>query len=148
MQGHSAFRATVVLLSAVVLGAALASGPSPAGAATILETATLGQSPLTLQGIGATFWIGARFTVAQQVQVDHIGANIQGAGTIFGAIVPLSGPGGLPTMPPSQIESYALAGTSFTIPSIPADVSVPLSAALARVPTASSSGWEPGTLTK
>src|SRR4051812_12423229 len=110
MRRHSAFRVTRIPLSSMVLGAALASGPSTVAGATILETATLGPPPLTLTGIGGTFWLGARFTVAQQVQVDHIGANIQGAGTIFGAIVPLSGPSGLPTMPPSQIESNALAG--------------------------------------
>src|SRR5262249_45437507 len=100
----------------------------------ILETATPGPNPVPGAGVGFLQWIGARFTVAQAVHLDHIGANIQSVGppsTIFGAIVPLSGPGGLPPMPPLQLESYARAGPQFPAPAAIADVSVPLSVTLA-----------------
>ena len=73
MHGHSALRVTGISLLLTVLGAALASGPAPADGATILETATVGTPPTTLIGIGGLQWLGARFTIAQQVQVDHIG---------------------------------------------------------------------------
>src|SRR5262249_29397042 len=116
MERHSTFRTTVLLLSTALLGAELSSVPSPVRGATILETATLGANPVARQGIGGIQYVGARFTVAQPVIVDHIGVNLAGSSTIFGAIVPLSGPGGLPANPPSQIESYALAGTTFTAP--------------------------------
>ncbi len=108
-----------------------ALGSSAARGGIILETATSGPSPTPAIGLGALQWVGARFTVTQAVQADQIGCNLQGASTVFGAIVPLSGRDGLPTMPPSQIESFALAGTSFTAPSSAADVFVPLSVALA-----------------
>jgi hypothetical protein len=105
-------------------------GSSPARGGIILETATLGPNPTPAIGLGGLQWVGARFTVTQATQVDQIGANLEGASTIFGAIVPL-GPDGLPTMPPSKIESFALAGASFTVTLTVADVSVPLSVALA-----------------
>src|SRR5262249_14232219 len=104
---------------------------SPARASIILETATPWPNPTPAVGIRGAQWVGARFTVTQTVQVDHIGANLEGASTIFGAIVPLSGPGGLPTMPPSQIESFALAGASFAVSLSIADYSVPLPVSLA-----------------
>jgi len=103
---------------------------SPARAGIILETATPGPNPTPAVGVGGARWIGARFTITQPVLVDHIGVNLEGASTIFGAIVPLSGPSGLPTMPPSQIESYALAGTAFPVTLTVADYSAPLAVSL------------------
>jgi hypothetical protein len=97
----------------------------------IMETATLGPDPTPAIGIGALQWVGARFTVFKNVEVDHIGVNLAGAQTIFGAIVPLSGPDGLPTFSPDQIESFALAHTTFTAPAAVADLSLPLSVTLA-----------------
>ena len=85
----------------------------------------LGPDPTPAMGIGGLQWIAARFTVSKSVQVDHIGVNLAGAQTIFGAIVPLSGPDGLPTFPPDQIESFALASATFTAPATAADVSGP-----------------------
>ena len=125
-----AIQTSLKVLTAAVFGLALGLGSSPVRAGIILETATLGPNPTPARGLSPLQWIGARFTVTQPVQVDQIGCNIEGVSTIFGAIVPL-GPDGLPTLPPSMIESNALAGTSFTAPSSVADVSVPLSVALA-----------------
>src|SRR5262245_33601347 len=115
----------------LVAAAALHLAPSRGRAALILETATPGPPPVTAIGIGAIQWLGARFTIAQTVQVDHIGCRIAGAETAFGAIVPLDGLSGLPTSPPAQIASYALAGTNFVLPTNFSDVSVPLSLSLA-----------------
>ncbi len=123
-------RTSLILITAAVLGVACGVGSSPARGGIILETATLGPNPTPAIGLGGLQWVGARFTVTQATQVDQIGANLEGTSTIFGAIVPL-GPDGLPTMPPSKIESFALAGTSFTVTLTVADVSVPLSVALA-----------------
>ena len=88
----------------------------------ILETATLGPDPTPAIGLGGLQWVGARFTVYEAVEVDHIGANLAGAQTIFGAIIPLSGPDDLPTFAADQIESFALASTTFTAPAAAADV--------------------------
>ena len=96
----------------------------------IMETATLGPNPTPAVGIGEIQWIGARFTVHKNVAVDHIGVNLAGAQTFFGAIVPLSGPDGLPTFPGDQIESFALAHTTFTAPAAVADLALPLSVSL------------------
>jgi hypothetical protein len=123
-------RTAVTLFVAAVLGEGMGPASSRARAGIILETAKLGPNPMPAVGLGGTQWVGARFSVTQPVLVDHIGANIQGAQTIFGAIVPLGGPGGLPALPPTQIESYALSGTSFPVTLSVADVSVPLSALL------------------
>jgi hypothetical protein len=131
MRGSATFGAVVILLSAMALGALLGSAPSGAQGSIILETATLAASPVPDRGIGGLQWLGARFSVAQPVQVDHIGTNLAGASTIFGAIVPLSGLGGLPPQPPDQIASYALASATFTAPASVADASVPLSVTLA-----------------
>jgi hypothetical protein len=131
MRRPTAIRIALTLFTMATLGGASGLASARARADIILETATLGPDPTPAHGLGGLQWIGARFSVTQTVLVDQIGANLEGAGTIFGAIVPLSGPGGLPSMPPSQIESYALAGTSFPVTLSIADVSVPLSVLLA-----------------
>ncbi len=87
-------------------------------------------NPTPAVGIGALQWIGARFTLHKKAEVDHIGVNLAGAQSVFGAIVPLSGPHGLPTFPGDQIESFALAHTTFTAPTAAADLSLPLSVTL------------------
>jgi hypothetical protein len=116
---------------ALVAAATLGPGSCPARAGIILETATPGPNPTPAAGVGGLQWVGARFSLTRPVQVDHIGANLEGASTIFGAIVPLSGPGGLPLLPPSQIESYALAGTAFPVTLSVDDYTAPLSVSLA-----------------
>jgi hypothetical protein len=124
-------RIAIPLTAAALFAAAFGLASSPVQAGIILETATLGPNPQPAFGLGEFQWIGARFSITQPVEVDHIGANLEGAQTIFGAIVPLSGPGGLPSMPPSQIESYALAGTAFAVTMTIADYSAPLPVSLA-----------------
>jgi hypothetical protein len=62
---------------------------------------------------------------------------------IFGAIVPLNGPGGLPALPPSQIESLALAGAGFPVNLAVADGSVSLSMSLTPGDHGVSSAWMP-----
>jgi hypothetical protein len=96
----------------------------------ILETATLGPDPTPAIGVGGLQWVGAKFSVHRVVEVEHIGVNLAGAQTIFGAIIRMSGGDDLPAFSPDQIESFALAGTTFTAPAMAADVSVPLSVRL------------------
>ena len=116
---------TVTLALGVMLGSGLARGD------VVLETATVGPNPQPEIGLGGLQWVGARFSISQTTQVDEIGANLEGASTIFGAIVPLSGPNGLPTFAPSQIQSFALANTVFSVTLTIQDYSAPLSVTLA-----------------
>jgi hypothetical protein len=131
MRRLTATRIAITLSAAAILAEAAGLASSPVRAGIILETATPGPNPQPAVGLGGIQWIGARFSITQPVEVDQIGANLEGAETIFGAIVRLSGPGGLPTMPPSQIESYALAGTAFAVTLTIADYSAPLPVSLA-----------------
>ena len=130
MRRTTRIRIALTLSAAAMLCGVPGLGSSRARAGTILETATLGPNPTPAIGLGGLQWIGARFSITQTTEVDHIGANLEGASTIFGAIVPLSGPDGLPSMPPSQIESYALAGTDFPVTLSVADYTAPLSVLL------------------
>jgi hypothetical protein len=114
------------LVVAILLG-----GGGAARAGLILETADLGGGPPGLIGIGFIQWLGARFSIDQPTQVDHVGGPLAGAGDLFAAIVPLDGPGGLPSGPPLDIESYALAATTFAAPATAADVLAPLPVTLA-----------------
>jgi hypothetical protein len=130
MRLSTPIRIAITLFAVALLADASGPASSPVRAGIILETATPGPNPTPVIGIGGVQWVGARFSITQPVVVDHIGANLEGAETIFGAIVPLSGPGGLPSMPPSQIESYALAATAFPVTLTIADYSAPLSVSL------------------
>lgn len=121
---RTAIRPAIALFALTLLAA-------PLHAAIILETAAAGPSPTPVAGVGGAQWIGARFHIAQAVEVESISVNLSGVSTIFGAIVPLSGPGGLPGLPPSQIGSYALAGTSFAVGLGVADYSTALPVLLA-----------------
>jgi hypothetical protein len=131
MRRPTATRLAITLLAAATLAEACGLASLPVRAGIILETATPGPNPTPAVGLGAVQWIGARFTITQPVTVDQIGANLEGASTIFGAIVPLSGPGGLPSMSPSLIASYALAGTAFPVTLTIADYTAPLPVSLA-----------------
>ena len=59
-------------------------------------------------------WGGSRFSVDETVRVTAIGGHLTTLrGTLFGAIIPLSGPLALPDFLPSQIEQFALGYTVF-----------------------------------
>jgi hypothetical protein len=104
----------------------LVPAPTGAWADIILETALLGADPQPAAGVAGSQWIGARFSLDTETIIDAIGANIQGVNMIFGAIVPIDGPGGLPSMPPNDIESYALGHVVFEVQQAVSDVTVPL----------------------
>jgi hypothetical protein len=126
------FRARALLTAVaanLALGVMLCSGPARGGV--ILETATLGPNPQPAIGVAGLQWVGARFSISQTTHVDEIGANLAGVSTLFGAIVPLSGPNGLPAFAPSQIQSFALASTVFGVTLTIQDYSAPLSVTLA-----------------
>jgi hypothetical protein len=109
--------------------------PCGARADFILESATLGPTGQVTGGpvLDPDQYLGARFQVSTAVQVDHVGGHLYEttAGGLFAAIIPLP-PGGsaLPTFPPSQIATMALAETTFTAPFPSGDVLVPLSVTL------------------
>jgi len=83
----------------------------------ILESATLGPTGQVTGGpvLDPDQYLGARFQVSTAVHVDHVGGHLYGtiAGGLFAAIILLP-PGGsaLPTFPPSQIATMALADRS------------------------------------
>jgi hypothetical protein len=119
-------RKSARLFSLVLVGTWLAIAPASVRADIILETALLGADPQPAAGVAGSQWIGARFSLDTETIIEAIGANIQGVNTIFGAIVPIDGPGGLPSMPPSDIESYALGHVVFEVEQAVSDVTIPL----------------------
>jgi hypothetical protein len=115
-------------------------GFSPARAALIYESA--GTGPGTGSSVvispwydfSAPAWFGARFGLAQPVEVSAVGGRIYVYGDgpmLFAAIVTLPLPEGLPSWSPLDIEAHALAVTLFDAPdTADADVLAPLSVTL------------------
>lgn len=103
-----------------------------ASAAVIYQSATLG--PVGQMGGAAlvhTQFLGARFYVPTTVQVTAIGGHLvqfPGGGSLFGAIVPLSGPMGLPTGSP--FDGSVVASTTFVADFPSSDYRTPLSVVL------------------
>ena len=95
----------------------------------IYESATLGPAG---QNGGATLagsqYSGSRFSLNDPVQVQGMGGHMFGidGGSLFGAIVSLSGSSALPSGSP--FDTTTMAATTFTLPiGADADVTVPLS---------------------
>jgi hypothetical protein len=97
----------------------------------LLETATLGETGQTGGIVLSKQILGARFHLDSTVQIQEIGGHIlghqthvkghperSGYGTLFGAIICLSGPTALPTETPESLT--VLASTTFT-PSFPSE---------------------------
>lgn len=117
-----------VLVSILILGGL--GFPQHAFAIIIYESATLGATGATSGGLGmdANQFQGSRFSVTQTTEVTAIGGHMRSVtGTLFGAIVDMSGP--LPAGSPFT-GGEVLASTVFTATSSSSDVSVPLSVIL------------------
>ncbi|MDB5352764.1 MAG: hypothetical protein JWN86_4011 [Planctomycetota bacterium] len=98
----------------------------------ILESASLGNTGQSsgTSAVGNQF-LGSRFQVLQDTVVDLVGGHIGGRGSLFAAIVPLAGPGAnLPTAGPSEIETVALASTTFSPNATSTNVELTLSVSL------------------
>jgi PEP-CTERM motif len=130
-------RSPTTWLGPGLMATMLALLPGTARAGLILETASLGPStPTEGYAINATSFLGARFHVASAVAVDHIGGHFvfqpgglgaipQGqGGSLFGAIIQLSGPTALPADAPFAFTP--LASALFSAPTPSAQVLVPL----------------------
>jgi hypothetical protein len=85
-----------------------------------LESATLGSlSGLPGVLINELQFLGWRFQVNNTLQVTDIGGHFtgEGAGELFGTIVPLPNPNAFPQVLPRELEKISLAATTFSIPS-------------------------------
>ncbi|MHC4093515.1 MAG: hypothetical protein ACYSVY_25125, partial [Planctomycetota bacterium] len=113
-----------------VFALVLAMGPSAADAGVIHESATMGaagQSNGVLLHSGQ--FLGSRFHVDATVEVNSIGGHLLSSeGTLFGAIVSLSGPDVFPSGRP--FDSTTIASTTFTVGTPSVDFRTPLSATL------------------
>jgi hypothetical protein len=105
------------------------------GAPFVFETAKLGETG-QVGGLALSDQIlGARFHLEAPTQIDEVGghmlglpADAQNYGTLFAAIVALSGPTAFPVGDPASLN--VLAFTTFTAPFPSQDVLVPLSVSL------------------
>jgi len=101
----------------------------------IYESATLGPTGQTSGGFNANEvqMLGSRFSISETMEVSQIGGHMYrgsfGANPIFGAIVELSGPNAFPLGDPFT-GGEVLAFTTFPVPVLSTDVSVPLSITL------------------
>ncbi len=129
----------ISLLAGVVFGCAALAAAAPAHADVILQTASFsgndpGDYPVLGDGTnGNSRFIGARFSVSGQTEITSvdIGLGEFGSGTIFAAIVPLSGTNAVPSVDPASLASIALGSVLLTVPNGTSDVSGALSVDLA-----------------
>jgi hypothetical protein len=120
----------------IIIGASTfaALAAAPVQAAILRASAGIGDngSPTMEVGLGpgGAFLIGYRFTLDRVSQVEEVGGLMIGpSGTLFAAIVSLSGPDALPSGDP--FDSTTIASTLFALPDIgPVDMRVPLLATL------------------
>lgn len=109
------------------LAAVLSLGGLPGGATTLYQSATMGTSGQTSGVVvNANQFLGAAFTLPSAAQITAVGGHISGTGTLFAAILSLSG--SLPTGAP--FDSSLITDTTFTAPATSQDVVVPLSVTL------------------
>jgi PKD domain/K319L-like, PKD domain/RTX calcium-binding nonapeptide repeat (4 copies) len=90
------------------------------------ETATLGETGVGV-GVGAstTQYVGARFEVAASVSIAEIGAHLTASGSIFGALIALSGPTDFPDS--TDLSTSDVIGSVLIPPTYPsAEVTAPL----------------------
>ena len=120
---------------ALVVGACAATVLNASSSPFLFESATFGGGPLIDGQAGGiallpTQFLGARFEVANTVEVQSVGGDIVGiaSGPLFAAIIPLSSLSALPSGPLSSLD--VIAETTFTAPFPGGDVSVPLSVTL------------------
>ena len=118
-----------------MLVAACAVVGEASGESFLFETATLGKTG-QVGGVAVSDQVlGARFYVDSPLQIKEVGGHLlgrppgaEGQGTIFVAIVSLSGPMAFPDDAPESLD--VLAFTTFEAPFPSQDVVVPLSVSL------------------
>jgi hypothetical protein len=127
MQKASAFTA-----AALFAGLAAVAAPSAANARIIFETAAFTGVDTGEYIVYDTRYIGAVFTLSKTTQITGIGGQFGGypAGTIFGAIIPISSGTGLPDLSPSMIEADSKGHVKFAAPSATTDLTEPLDVTL------------------
>jgi len=100
-----------------------------AQAAVLHESAVLGTTGHDT-GFSLDFgnYLASRFSLTNAAQVTHVGGHIGNflGEALFAAIVALDPETGLPAFLPSQIEIFALAGTSFTPERLSTEVTIAL----------------------
>jgi hypothetical protein len=123
-------RASTYVAALTTLALSVGSA-QPATAVLIYESATLGATGHVGGYSLSTQFLGSRFTLADPMEITHIGGHIAGSnpGTIWGAIVALGpGPYDVPTFGADPVSNHALAYAVF-IPPIPsAEVTAALAA--------------------
>lgn len=120
-------------LSVATAGAALIVLEAVSGAqAVTLASASLGSTnPGDGFTVDANQFLGWRFQVNNTLQVQAIGGNLKmGSGSIFGAIVALGEPDGLPQGKPF-LPGEVLTSKTFDSTNLAGDVRIPLSVTLA-----------------
>ena len=100
-----------------------------ANAAIIFESAPFVGSTSGGYSVGAQ-WIASRFHISETVAVSSVGGNVETlTGTLFAALIRLSGPDALPSSSPSTFSPIAVALFNSGSPST--DFRVPVQATLA-----------------
>lgn len=120
------------LLRCALCAAALGLAAGSTRADPVYESATLGATgQLGGLSIDEDQFVGSRFHLAEAKAITAVGGHLDGdsTATIFAAIVATQ-PGQVPSFAPDQIESFALASTTFAPPDSSADVLAPLSVTL------------------
>jgi hypothetical protein len=118
-----------IILAAVML-ASIAMAGGQVFASIIYESATLGTTGL---GGGWSLYdgqfLGSRFTLSSATTITSIAGHIDGNGTLFGAIVALSGPNALPEGSPFSTSEIMASGI-FAITSPSSEQMLPLNVTL------------------
>jgi len=119
--------AAACLLSLVAVAA-----PNAANAGIIFSTADYTGVDTGEYIVSDDRYFGVGFTLDATTEIRGIGGQFGGfpSGAIFGAIVPLTSAGSLPSFTPSEIEANSLAHVVFSAPSATTDLTVPLSITL------------------
>ncbi|MEM9384942.1 MAG: hypothetical protein AAGA68_07755 [Pseudomonadota bacterium] len=103
----------------------------PLSAATLYESATLGETGSNTGFVlDSDQFLGSRFSLSRTSQITAVGGHIdrRSGATLWGAIVEMSDV--LPTFEPAQIEANVVASVVFTAPDPSDDLLTPLSLVL------------------
>lgn len=99
-----------------------------ASAGVLYESATLGTVGHSTGFNISSQFLASRFRLTSTANVAHVGGHIGNflGQPLFAAIVNVDTSSGLPTFLPSQIETSAISGTTFTPDRLSSEVTVPL----------------------
>lgn len=126
------YKIGIAAASACVMGLALGTAPNAADAGIIFSTANYTGVDTGEYIVSDDRYFGVGFTLDATTQIRGIGGQFGGfpSGTIFGAIVPLTSAGSLPSFTPSTIEANSLGHVVFAAPSATTDLTEPLNITL------------------